>query len=151
MSTDAHESKTGKWAIDPEWAQNWGVPKLHPSKIGPLRAYLPMAPNGWVQVAPSQVGPCGAVAHCCSFGLERVSGDGEWVQRFPRGWGWAMGAMLAQRGDGRWLHCFPEVGDGLWLYCLAKVWIGKGAPRAVCIECRMVPSYMLVDKDGGWF
>jgi len=66
-------------------------------------------------------------------------GDGQWVQCFPK------------EGDGQWLHCFPEVGDGLWLPCFAKVWIGEGAPPAVCIECRMVPSYMLVDKDGGWF
>ena len=45
----------------------------------------------------------------------------------------------------------PLVGDGLWLRFVGKVGIGKGGVCAVCIECRMVPWYMLVDEDGGWF
>jgi len=85
----------------------------------------------------------GVVAHLFGFGLERVCGDGEWVERLPLGWGWAMSALVVQRGMGNGSTASLRLGMGYG--------IGKGGLCAVRIECRMVPWYMLVDKDGGWF
>jgi len=71
-------------------------------------------------------------------------------------WGWGMGPEVAPRlGMGNECNACPKRGMGNGSTASLRLGmgygIGKGAPCAVCIECRMVPWYMLVDKDGGWF
>jgi len=53
------------------------------------------------------------------------------VERLPLGWGWGMGALVVERGDGQWVG----YGCSVWV----RLGIGKGGVCAVCIECRMVP------------
>jgi len=95
---------------DPGWAQNGGSQNCTPQFFG-FGVTCPWAQNGGCNLYPPRWAHVGSIAHC-SFGLERVSGDGEWVERLPRGWGWAMAAMVVQRGGWGMAPLLP-VGWGL--------------------------------------
>ena len=69
---------------DPGWAQNGGSQNCTPQFFG-FGVTCPWAQNGGCNLYPPRWAHVGSIAHC-SFGLERVSGDGEWVERLPRGW-----------------------------------------------------------------
>ena len=69
-----------------------------------------------------------------------MSGDGEWVESFPLGWGWAMGGKVVERGGWGMAPLLP-LG---WGWAMAVVFDQdldrEGCVCAVRIECRMVPS-----------
>ena len=70
-----------------------GVPKLHPQNWAP-QGSLAHGPKMGVAGSTPRWAHVGSVAHLFGFGLERVSGDGEWVERLPLGWGWGMAPLL---------------------------------------------------------
>jgi len=76
-----------------------GVLKLHPPKLGTSGVTCPWAQNGGCKLHPPGGPMWGSVAHC-SFGVERVIGDGEWVERLP------------EVGDGQWVEWLCKEGDG---------------------------------------